>query len=251
MAAVLWGTDYEELGEVGTVAVDDRTALAITRGLHKKAYRFEDPNEDAVAAVRGPAGTLIVCADGHNGSTAPVVATQFVLDHFGANPPPELEERAWLELFAGVNDAVIAAKGIGTPHPASNTVLLVALVTTEHVSWASLGDAALVIARPGAQRGRQLNKEAMRFVGQPMTRRSAKKEVQRGGALIEPGEWLVAITDGLSEFVSPLRPADVVPRVLATLDPATAENAARTLINTACSAGAGDNVAAAVMGPAR
>jgi serine/threonine protein phosphatase PrpC len=117
------------------------------------------------------------------------------------------------------------------------------------VSWASLGDAALVLARPGAQRGRQLNKEAMRFIGQPMTKRAVKKEVQRGGALIEPGEWLVAITDGLSEFVAPLRPADVVPRVLATLEAPTAEVAARTLINTACSAGAGDNVAAAVVAP--
>jgi serine/threonine protein phosphatase PrpC len=73
--------------------------------------------------------------------------------------------------------------------------------------------------------------------------------VQRGSTELAPDEWVVVITDGLSEFVAPLRPADVVPRVLATLAPSTAEAAARALVDTACSAGAGDNVAVAVLAP--
>ena len=56
--------------------------------------------------------------------------------------------------------------------------------------------------------------------------------------------------DGLSEFVAPMRPADVVPRVLALAArdaDGSAESAALVLVETACSAGAGDNGAVAVL----
>jgi serine/threonine protein phosphatase PrpC len=248
-AAVLWGTDHEELGVVGTATLGPSTALANTRGRFQKAYRYEDPNEDTVAAVLGPRATLIVCADGHNGATAPNTAVREVLDALGTDPPPGLDDAGWLELFGRVNAAVIGRKGVGSEQPASNTVLLVGLAMPGRLSWAAIGDGALVVGRPGAQRGRQLNKEAMRFIGYPMNARALKHTVQRGATDIDPGEWIVAVTDGLSEFVAPLRPADVVPRVLATLDPPTAETAARALVDTACSAGAGDNVAVAVIAP--
>jgi serine/threonine protein phosphatase PrpC len=250
-ATVLWGTDYEELGVVGTRTVGDRVGLAITRGLHKKAYRYEDPNEDVVAAVVGESATLLVCADGHNGSTAPVVAVQAVLDAFGASPPARLSDGEWLELFGSVNETVIARKGVGMPHPASNTVLLVALASAQGLSWAAIGDGALVVARPGAERAKQLNREEMRFVGYPMNKRALKNTVQRGHVDLEPDQWVVLITDGLSEFIAPLRPADLVPRVLASGGGRlSAEDGARALIDAACTAGAGDNVAAAVLAPA-
>jgi serine/threonine protein phosphatase PrpC len=248
-AAVLWGTDHEELGVIATAPLGPHAAIANTRGRFMKAYRYEDPNEDTVAGVVGPRATLLVCADGHNGATAPNVAVQEVLDAFGADPPPELDDHGWIALFGAVNDAVITRKGIGSTQPASNTVLLVALATPRRLSWGAIGDGAIVVGLPGAQRARQLNKEAMRFIGHPMNKRSLKSTVQRGTTDLDPGEWVVVITDGLSEFVAPLRPADVVPRVLATLDPPTAEVAARALVDTACSAGAGDNVAVAVVAP--
>jgi len=248
-AGVLWGTDHEELDVVATLALGPRTALANTRGRYPKGYRYEDPNEDTVAAVVGPRATLLVCADGHNGATAPNVAVQEVLDAFGADPPPALDDAGWLELFGQVNATVMARKSIASEQPASNTVLLVALASPGRLSWAAVGDGAIVVGRPGAQRARQLNKEVMRFVGYPMGKRSLKSTVQRGAADLEPDEWVVVVTDGLSEFVSPLRPADVVPRVLATVKPPSAEAAARALVNTACSAGAGDNVAVAVVSP--
>lgn len=248
-AGVLWGTEHEELDEIATLALGPRVALANTRGRFPKVYRYEDPNEDTVAAVVGPRATLLVCADGHNGALAPNVAVQEVLDAFGADPPARLDDGGWLELFARVNDAVLARKKVGSEQPASNTVLVVALATPGWLSWGAIGDGALVVGRPGAQRARQVNKEAMRFVGYAMNKRALKSTVQRGTTEVEPGEWVVAVTDGLSEFVAPLRPADVVPRVLATLKPPTAETAARALADTACSAGAGDNVAVAVAAP--
>lgn len=245
-SGTLRGTDHEELGVIATLPLDDRTALGNTRGRYAKSYRYEDPNEDTVAAVIGPRATLLVCADGHNGAFAPNTAVQEVLRAFGDDPPVDAD---WLDLFGHVNETVIAGKGIGAPQPASNCVLLVALLSPGQLSWGAIGDGALVVARPGAQRGRQLNREAMRFVGQPMNKRALKSTVQRSTTDLDRDEWVVLITDGLSEFVSPMRPADVVPRVLATLRPPTAEAAARALLDTACSAGAGDNVAAAVRAP--
>ena len=243
----LWGTDHEELDQIATVAVGDHAAIANTRGRYPKAYRYEDPNEDSVAAVAGTAATLLVCADGHNGALAPNLAVREVLATIGDEPPAELSDDDWLELFHHVNETVVTRKGVGSDQPASNTVLMVALVSPGRLSWAAIGDGAIVVGPPGAQRARQVNREAMRFVGQPMNKRALKNTVQRGALDLAPEDWVVAITDGLSEFVSPLRPADVVPRVLATVKPATAEAAARALVDTACSAGAGDNVATAVI----
>lgn len=248
-AGALWGTDHEELDRPASLAVGPRTAIAITRGRYLKAYRYEDANEDMVAAVAGPRATLLICADGHNGATAPAVATQEILDAFGDDPPPEHDDDEWLELFARVNETVIARKSVGSLQPASNTVLLVALASPGRLSWAAIGDGAIVVGRPGAQRARQVNKEAMRFIGYPMNKRSLKNTVQRGSTPVGPDEWIVLVTDGLSEFVAPLRPADVVPRVLATVREATAEAAALALVDTACSAGAGDNVAVALIAP--
>jgi serine/threonine protein phosphatase PrpC len=248
-AGVLWGHDHEELGEIGTLAVGDRTALANTRGRYPKAYRYEDPNEDTVAAVVGPRATLLVCADGHNGALAPNLAVETVLEALGDDPSPALGDDDWIELFGTVNETVIARKGMGSEQPASNTVLLVALASPGRLSWAAVGDGAIVLGRPGTARGRQLNREAMRFIGYPMNKRSLKSTLQRGTTDVAPDEWVVLVTDGLAEFVAPLRPADVVPRVLGTLDPATPEAAARALVDTACSAGAGDNVAVAVVAP--
>ncbi len=249
MRAVLWGRDHEELDRIASAAAGDRAGLAISRGRHPKRYRYEDPNEDVVAVVAGPRSTLLVCADGHSGLTASHVAVETVLDAVGDDPPDVLSDRDWLELFTRANDAIIATKHDTSPHPGSDTVLLAALVAPGRLSFAGIGDAALVVARPGTERGRQLNKEAFRFLGQPMKPRALKGAVQRGSTTLEPDEWVAMVSDGLSEFVSPLKPADVLPRVLAREAVVTAEDAAVALVDTACTAGAGDNVAAAVLAP--
>src|SRR3712207_8539779 len=58
-------------------------------------------------------------------------------------------------------------------------------------------------------RSRQLNKEAMRFIGHPMNKRALKGTMQRGSVRLEDGDWVALVTDGLSEFIAPLKPADV------------------------------------------
>jgi serine/threonine protein phosphatase PrpC len=177
------------------------------------------------------------------------VAVRHLLDAIGDDPPESFAEDEWLDLFGAANDAIVAATGRDSEHPSSETVLIAALAAPGRLSFAAIGDGALVLARPGTTRGRQLNREAMRFAGRPMNRRALRHNVQCATVDLDPDEWIVAVTDGLSEFIVPLRPADVVPRVLAGLEEPSAEAAAVALVETACAAGAGDNVAAAVAGP--
>ena len=243
--AILYGEEHVELGPIATHAVGDRVGLAITRGRWPKAYKYTDPNEDVVAAVAGPRATLLVCADGHNGGLASRVAVEAVLVALGADPPPRFDDAQWLELFADVNAQVMDAAA-ASHTPASRTVLLVALVADGSVSWGSLGDAALVLAHPGGA-GRQVNRELARFVGYPMGPQTLSELVQRGEDELEAGEWVVLASDGLSEFVRE-RPARAVPRALEGA--ADAEAAALAVVNVACEAGAGDNVAVAVAKPA-
>src|SRR5687767_4553728 len=44
MQAVLWGKDHLELGEIVTRSAGPRAAVSITRGRHRKAYAYTDPN---------------------------------------------------------------------------------------------------------------------------------------------------------------------------------------------------------------
>ena len=249
MRASLWGEDHEELDRIASATAGERAAVAITRGRYQKGYGYEDANEDVALAVTGTQSTLLVVADGHNGLTASHVAVQALVDAFGDDPPPELDDRQWLDVFAVAGEQVDEARTREGGQPASETVLVAALVTPYRVSFAAIGDGALVLARPGTRRGRQLNREAMRFLGPPMNKRALRNTVQRGAVERAPDEWVVAVTDGLSEFVAPLRPADVVPRVLAMSREGTAEAAALAIVETACSAGAGDNVAVALSAP--
>lgn len=253
--AALWGPDHEELGEVATASAA-HAAIALTRGRFQKLYSYLDPNEDMAAIVAGPRSTLLVVADGHNGALAARTATEEVLANFGEDPPTEVHEDEWPEIFGRINDRVLGALQVPSPQPASRTVLLVAIVSRLTVSWASLGDAALVIAAPGEDRGRQLNRELTRFVGYPMSARVLDNLVQRGRNRVGAGEYVVLATDGLSEFLGPQRPADLIPRVLGRAmrgggEPPSALDAATAIVDVACEAGAGDNVAVAVLAPER
>jgi serine/threonine protein phosphatase PrpC len=240
--AALWGHDHVELGRTASKAAGPRAAVAISRGGAAKLYSYVDPNEDVACAVAGDHATLLAVADGHNGMTASRIAIEVVLRHIGEEPPPGLTDSDWVTLFGIVNEAILAAK-LGTDTPHSACALSCALVTRDFLSWASAGDTAVVVARPGASRGRQLNREAMRFVGHPMKPRALERVVGRGTRTLEEGEWVALITDGYSEFAG--RPAESLPSVLVSAAD-DAETGARAIVDHACARGAGDNVAAAV-----
>jgi len=245
--AVLWGHDHVELGVTASEAAGDGAGVAISRGGFAKLYSYVDPNEDVAAAVQGRDATLLVVADGHYGITAPRVAVETVLAQLGEDPPPALADPEWLELFDEVNRRILEATAAGEQRQ-SATVLVCALVRPGSVSWAAAGDGAVLKCAPGAARGRQLNREAMRFMGHPMKPRALKQVVGRGNVALGADDWVVLASDGLSEFVIPERPSDVVPRLLfdALGQP---ESAARKIVDHACARGAGDNVAVALSAP--
>ncbi|CAN5412877.1 hypothetical protein BH23ACT7_BH23ACT7_11480 [soil metagenome] len=257
MQTVLWGRDHTELGEVAIHAVSDDVACAITRGLRRKAYRYVDPNEDTVAAVVGPRGTLLVVADGHNGAEAADAAVTTVLERLGDDPPPaDLSDAALVELFSVANDAVLhATASLRPPNAGSRTTLTMALVAApanrpsvpRRLQWASMGDSALIIAVAG--NGEELTRPQHQFVGHPMSVPEVAGKLQRGLGEIPADAWVVVVSDGFTNFVGPDRASRVVADIVATAtEPATA---ARAIVDRAGAMGAGDNVAVAVAAPIR
>jgi len=242
MQAVLWGKDHVGLDELAVEELSDTVAVAITRGRHRKAYRYTDPNEDAAVAVVGPRATLLAVADGHNGWAATEAAMTVVVEALGTDPPPaNLDDDALVDLFHRASAAVLDVTGRpGFEQPSSRTTLVVALVARGHVQWASFGDSTVYTVTPAG--AAPLSQSQHRFVGYPMPRSAVDFYLDRGTARLSTGAWVVAASDGFTDFAHPFptepfareRPAGVI---------------ARALVLAACEGGAGDNVAVAVARP--
>jgi serine/threonine protein phosphatase PrpC len=259
--AVLLGEDHTIYGDVAVEAVTSRIAVGITRGRLPKPYRHVDDNEDVVAAVAGDRAVLLVVADGHNGLHAPAVALQCVLDRLGGDPPAaDLDDDELIDLFHAAGEAVLdRTDALPWPHRESRTTLALALVAGSAVQWASMGDSAIFVAtvdegRPGAGGRRaasahELTQPRNHFVGWPMSPAQVAERLQRGRAELDDDAWLVLATDGFSNFTGGAPPAHVVAAVLA--DGEEPQTAARALIDHAGDAGAGDNIAVALLAPAQ
>ena len=239
MQAVLWGKDYVDLDHIQTEALTDDVAVAITRGRHRKAYRYTDPNEDAAVAVIGRRATLLAVADGHNGWPATEAAITTIVDALGEDPPPaDLGDGEMVELFHRASRAVLDVTAVpGSEHPDSRTTLVMALVARGHVQWASFGDSAVYsVTTAGAA---PLSESQHRFVGYPMPRAAVDHYLDRGTFRLPTGAWVVVASDGFVDFAHPFPTA-----VIAEHDDAAA--VAKGLVVAACEGGAGDNVAVAV-----
>ena len=124
----------------------------------------------------------------------------------------------------------------------SRTVLLAATIGAGVVDWAVVGDAALVHVTGGE--GRQLNRERTEYLGSSSLSARLDDVLETGRHEALPGDVLVAVTDGLSQFVFPRRPAEVIARALEGTGGAEAQ--ARAVVREALNAYAGDNVAVAL-----
>ena len=242
MQAVLWGKDHLELGEITSRAVGPRTAVAITRGRHRKAYPYTDPNEDAAIAVVGPRATLLAVADGHNGWPATEAVISTVVAALGVDPPPaDVPDDAVVDLFHRASQAVLDVTARpGAINPDSRTTLVVALVAGRRLQWASFGDSAVYTVSQAAATA--LARPQHMFVGYPMPRRAVDWGLERGTTELTEGEWVVVATDGFVDFARPF------PTQLFAAG-ADAAGVAEGLVEAACHGGAGDNVAVAVVGP--
>lgn len=243
---VLYGPDHVDYGAVEGVVAAPGVALAITRGLHPKPYRWTDPNEDVVAAVAGPRATLLVVADAHNGALSSQVAVRTVLDQLGDDPSPELDDPALVALFHRASTAVLAAtrETDDEERRASRTTLSMALVAERRLCWAAMGDSPVLVAEGDV--GLELTRGDHAFVGWPMTAARVDRLLQRGRGSLGPGAWVALTSDGFSNFCDPSAPAAAA-KVLADAPDALA--GARGLVEHAFTCGAGDNVAAVVVAP--
>jgi serine/threonine protein phosphatase PrpC len=236
---VLWGRRHLDYGQVGVALPAPGVALALSRGLHPKSYRWVDPNEDVAAAVVGDRATLLAVADGHHGVAAAEAVIRALVTALGDDPPPELDDDGLVRLFHRVNAAALA-EGDG-----SRTTLSLALVSGRRLCWAAFGDSPVLVAEAG--HGVELNAGGGGFLGSPLATHRVDRLLLRGRGTLGTGAWVVVATDGLSNFTGP-DPAGTAAEVLATTPDAA--TAARALVERAFAGGAGDNVALAVSAPA-
>lgn len=234
----LWGDEHTVLDQVADVAVDGRTAVALSRGRYPKPYEHLDPNEDGVLAACGPAGRLLAVVDGHFGFDAARAALAAVADR-----APTLVEQAPRRPAAALQDvcgaalrAVAAAVAAATgAREDSRTALTLALLVGDFLYVATYGDTVCVRERSG--RGKAVGADAA-FLGPdsdiaPVTR-----------VRLRPQDRVAVASDGLTTYLG----RDWVGHTAAIL--ARAEDprwAARALVELAMDGGAGDHVAVGVL----
>jgi hypothetical protein len=246
--ALLLGSDHPELGEVAVEAVGRRLAVGLTRGAVAKAYSYVDPNEDVVAAVHGAEVDLLVVADGHNGCVAAEVAIDVVLQRLGDRPPSSaLEDRQLVELFWEANTAIRAATSAAAhPRSSSRTTLTVVLAGDDQVQWAAMGDSPVVLVDRADER--QLTHPRHQFLGDAVSIPELAGRMAWGTAPADDSTWVVALTDGFSNFAKPVGHPERAAAMEVT-DASDAVSAVRALIDAAAMGGAGDNVGVVVRGP--
>lgn len=236
LAISLLGRDFPQLGALGVVCSPHGGSLALSRGREPKAYPHVDPNEDAALLVHAPSGSLLAVADGYNGAAAAELAIAGVERAAGellAQPATRFRTR----IEALVQELGRALHGVEP----SRTCLLVAVLGERHCHFASFGDSGLYRAR----RSGLLNTANGLALRAGSGARPRPEELWYGGFEREPGERVALVSDGIIDFFPD--PG----RIPALLDAAPDDGAAATLLAAgALDAGAGDNVAVALLGDA-
>jgi hypothetical protein len=239
-AAVLWRDELQELGKRRVEALSALCAVGLTAGEKSKSWSHTDPNEDGIAAIERDDRALLVCADGHNGVASTRAAIDVVLSQLGSVPAPgSIADENLVELWFTANLRVIDA-GRKAGQPESRTTLIVALVDSDGVMrWAAMGDSLLAIVGPDGL-VRRLGRPRSEFVGWPMTPEEVADRLQRGHEQLPDGAWVIAASDGLTDFVP-----DIDRALARAADGLDASSVVARLLAAACAGGAGDNVAVA------
>lgn len=192
-AVTLWGREHVAYGDIVVRDAGPGSAVALTRGLHPKPYRYTDPNEDVVAAVTGPRAALLVVADGHNGAASSEVAVATVLERLGDDPPPaDLDDEEMVRLFYDVGWAVLhATTALDRARRESRTTLSVTLVASGVLQWAAMGDSPVVVA--DLESAHELTVPTHHFVGWPLPAGQVDRLLQRGRAPLRETAWVAVL----------------------------------------------------------
>jgi serine/threonine protein phosphatase PrpC len=214
--------------------------VALSRGRHPKGYPHVDPNEDAVLAVGGAGGALVAALDAHDGADAASAALRaLVAPAVGLCGPEEVSETDVTASLRAAREGVAKAlHGLERPRSRSRTALSIALVRGSRLLHATYGDTSVALVRRG--RGRLLSGTGDWLGPDTPTPRVAT-------ARLKDGDQVVVVSDGISDFLGAGWLADVASAV-STQDP---QEACLSLLTLAGDRGAGDNLAIAVLNPAR
>lgn len=237
---MLLGPDHTELDEVAVATIASDTAIALTRGRHRKGYPHLDPNEDGVLAARAPAGVLLAVADGHAGFDAAGAALRAVSAAAGTvlHTAAASLDTALTEAFRLAAGAVAVAIATARPERArSRTALTVAIARQDAAIIGTVGDTtALVI---GHKRPRRAEDSATFLGGSNITPRVTSLRLR-------PGERVILMSDGITDFLG----RDWVGAVASVAQDEHQPSAlVRELCRLAGSGGAGDNGAVAAWMP--
>ena len=231
----LRGRDYPELGPLGSAALAEGGALAISRGAYRKPYAHVDPNEDGAFLQRGDGSTLLCVVDGYNGVRASELCLDAVRGHAAA-----ILAAAPEAFVAAVTEAALAAAHAlaGGWRERSRSCLFVAVVEPKRCRWAGIGDCALFRASDPEP----VSRDNPLVVGPRLAERLPGPEEWSGGFERAAGERIAVVSDGVPKFVPEGRLIQEVLR-----DAVDDRSAAAAVVQLAMECGAGDNLAIATV----
>lgn len=242
----LWGPLHTAHGEVAVQALGNRMAIAIDRGRRPKALRSRHPNEDMAAAAFIGDLPMIVVADGHFGCEAAMLAVAGVLDWATADPPPYTGLESMADLVVELEGSVAAELALPTCGNAdSATTLLMAVIDETELRWVSVGDSALFLVTQG--KASQLNAVTNSYLPGETSGKGVRAHLQAGRIPLRGDEVVVAVTDGVTDFLA--HPGDAIGAAVTTAG--SPDAAARLICDLAGDGGAGDNVAVSLAMPQR
>jgi len=231
----LYGRDHPELGELGSAGCPAGGGIALSRGSRPKQYPHVEPNEDAALYFRNAVGELAAVADGRNGA----YASEIALDEVRKWAPRLIESQG--DAFAAEIEALVDRLEMRVAEVApARTCLLLVTAQGPLCQWANFGDSSLFRA---ADRD-QLHPPNALILGGPLGSWSISNRTPWWGSFErESDERVAVLTDGVTNFI----PNEG--EIHKTLREAEDDvSAAVRLCQRAMQGGAGDNVAAAVLG---
>lgn len=200
--AVLLGREHPLVGAVAAVA-EGEAAIALSRGGAPKRYAHTDPNEDAAAFLRGPAGVVLAVADGHGGALGSELAVEEIVSRGAgwtegsagalAERWPELSHRLLFEAGAALTRS----------RSASRTTVALAVVRPDAdlLAFASIGDSHAFFVEPAEATDLAVsNRWQTAFLGWPSeTAESLAAKCVIGTRPLAGARAVALVTDGLSE----------------------------------------------------
>lgn len=235
---VLHGPDHPTLDRYTVRSVGDGAALALSAGRYPKAVPALDANEDCVVGVSGPGATVLAVADGHVGADAATAAVDAVAAHGRqlAVGPPHDPRRAMIDLAESAADAVDdARRGVSGDRRDSATALSVIVLLKRSVWTFTYGDTAVVRIR--GERARLISRTGPFLVGAGATPKPRRERLRAG-------DYVVAVCDGVIDYLGRDWPVEVARRVTAAATPA---EGAEAVLLAAMDGAAGDHLSCAVV----